>query len=106
MKYRIQRATGAAAIAMTVAPAVAFQIEEVRVYLSAGGAATNLTITIDSAAGAAYDTVLLTQAMNAVTDLAWQPTRPFILSPGDEIDIAYANGGAATYGVEVIYSAI
>lgn len=106
MKYRIQRATGAAAVAMTIAPVVAFQIEEVRVHLSAGGAATDLTITIDSAAGAVYDTVLLTQAMNAVSNLVWQPTRPYIFSSGDEIDIAYANGGGATYGIEVIYSAI
>jgi hypothetical protein len=106
MKYRVQRATGAANIAMTVAPAVAFQIEEVRVHLSAGGAATNLTITVDSGTAAAYDIVLLTQAMNGVTDLVWQPDRPYIFSAGDEIDIAYANGGAATYGVEVIYSAI
>lgn len=102
----IARATGALAIAMTVAPTVAFQIEEVRVHLSAGGAATDLTITVDSAAGAAYDVVLLTQAMNGVSNLVFQPTRPYVFSAGDEIDIAYANGGAATYGVEVIYSII
>lgn len=107
MHYRVQRATGAAAVSMTVAPGVAFQIEEIRVHLSAaGGAVENLTITLDSGVGAAYDTVLLTQAMNAVTDLVWQPPRPYIFSRGDEIDIAYANTNTRTYGIEVIFSGI
>lgn len=103
---RVQRATGAAAVAMTVAPGVAWQLEEIRIHLSAGGAATNLTATVDAGAGAAYDVVVLTQAMNAVTDYIYQPDRPHVFGPTDELDIAYANGGGATYGIEVFYSAI
>ena len=106
MKYRTQRATGAAAIAMTIAPGVAWQLEEIRIHLSAGGAATDLTATVDAGAGAAYDVVIATQDMTAVTDYLYQPTRPIVFNSGDELDIAYANGGAATYGVEVFYSAI
>jgi len=103
---RIQRATGAAAVAMTVAPGVAWQLDEIRIHLGAAGAATNLTATIDAGTAAAYDTVLLTQAMGGVTDYVYKPTRPHVFAPADELDIAYANGGGATYGIEVFYSAI
>lgn len=91
---------------MTIAPGIAFQIEEIRVHLSAGGAATDLTATLDAGAGAAYDCVLIRQDMDNVTDLVYQPTRPIICQVDDEVDIAYANGGGATYGIEVYYSAI
>jgi hypothetical protein len=106
MKYRVQRATGAAAVAMTIAPGVAWQLESIRVHLSAGGAATDLTATVDAGAGAAYDVVLATQAMNGVTDYVYKPDFPIPFTPDDELDIAYTNGGAATYGIEVYYSAI
>ena len=106
MNYRIQRATGAAAVAMTVAPGAAWQLESVRVHLSAGGAATDLTITVDAGAGAVYDVVLATQAMNGVTDYFYKPDFPIPFGALDEIDIAYANGGGATYGIEVYYQGI
>lgn len=91
---------------MTIAPAIAFQIEEIRIHLSAGGAATNLTIALDAGAGVAYDCVLATQDMTGVTDLVYQPAKPILCQANDEVDIAYANGGGATYGIEVYYSAI
>jgi len=103
---RVQRATGNAAVAMTVAPGVAWQLDEIRIHLSAGGAATNLTATIDSGTHAVYDTVLITQAMNGVTDYIYKPTRPHVFGPTDELDIAYLNGGGVTYGIEVFYSAV
>ena len=107
MIYRTQRATGSAAIAMTIAPGQPFQIDEVRVHLNAvGGATENLTITLDSGTSAVYDTVLLTQAMAAASDVVWKPDRPYIFNATDEVDIAYANTNTRTYGVEVIYSTI
>lgn len=107
MIYRVQRATGAVAVAMTIAPGVAWQLEEVRVHLSAtGGAAENLTATMDAGAGAAYDTVILSQAMAAVADIVYRPERPHIFTSTDELDIAYANSNGRTYGIEVYWSAI
>ena len=103
MKYRVQRATGAAAVDMTIAPGVAWQLESIRVHLSAGGAATNLTATVDAGAGAAYDVVIATQDMNGVTDYIYKPDFPIPFGPDDELVIAYANGGGATYGIEVYY---
>jgi len=101
---RHSRATGAVAINHTLAPTTQFQLNEVRVHLSAGGAATNLTITLTAAAGAAYNQVLLTQAMAAVTDVILLPAQPHDFVAGDAIVVAYANGGAATYGLDVIWS--
>jgi len=85
---------------------VAWQLESIRIHLSAGGAATNLTATVDAGAGAAYDVVIATQAMGGVTDYFYKPDFPIPFGPDDELDIAYANGDGATYGIEVYYQAI
>ena len=106
MKYRVQRATGAAAIAMTIAPGVAWQLEEIRVHLSAAGADELLTGTVDAGAGAAYDVVLISQNTNGITDYVFRPGRPLIFNADDELDLACANTDTRTYGIEVFYSAI
>ena len=106
MNYRVQRATGALAVDMTIAPGVAWQLESIRIHLSAGGAATNLTATVDAGAGAAYDVVIATQAMGGVTDYFYKPDFPIPFGPDDELDIAYTNGDGATYGIEVYYQGI
>jgi len=93
--------TGAAAIATTITPTAASAIDSMMLHLSAAGGAGNLTFTIDAIAGAAYDTVLLTQDMTAVTDLYWQPDRPIELDSGDKIVVAWANAGGKTYGLTV-----
>lgn len=105
-RIQFARATGAAAVAMTVAPAVKWALREVRIHLSAAGGAGNLTITVDSGTNAVYDTILLTQDMTAIADLAWQPDFPMIFDANDEIDIAWANAGKKTYGIEVVYSEV
>lgn len=97
-------ATGSAAISTTIDPQREFQLEEVRLHLSGAGGAANLTITVDSVSGAAYDVVLATQDMTAVTDYVYQPDRPHRFRNGDKIVIAWANGAGRTYGLEVVTS--
>ena len=99
-------ATGAAAIAKTVAPGKRWVLLEVRLHLSAAGGTGNFTATMDAGAGAAYDCVLLTQDMSAATDVHWQPTRPIVFSATDELDFEYVNTNASTYGLEVIYGLV
>lgn len=102
-----ERATGAAAIATSVAPGVKWALREIRVHLSAAGGAVgdvNLTATINSGINAVYDTLVKTQDMTLVTDLEWQPDFPMIFDKDDVLDIAWANGSSRTYGLEVIYS--
>lgn len=106
MNKLVSRATGAAAIALSVDPGRAFQLEEVKIHLNAVGETGNLTATIDSAAGAPYDCVVLNQDMTAVTNLLFQPDRPIILFEDDKLNFAWANANLVTYGIEVIYSLI
>jgi len=100
---RTQRATGAAAIAETLAPGTAWQLEGIRVHLSAAGGAGDLTATINHSTGPEYDINLLTQDMTSVVDLVWSPERPMEFLAEDELDIAWANSGTKTYGIEVVF---
>jgi len=103
---RTHHSTGSAAIASTLAPGTAWQLESIRVHLSAAGGAGDLTATIDNGTGPVYDIVILTQDMTTVTDLIWAPERPMEFLPDDELDIAWANAGGKTYGLEIIFKGI
>lgn len=102
----IDRETGAAAIAYTLAPGKAWQLESIRVHLSAAGGAADLTADIDSGINAVYDTNLLTEDMTTVVNLVWSPNRPMVFDATDELDIAWANGSTRTYGLEVVWSPV
>lgn len=96
--------TGAAAVNYSLSPGIGFQLREVRIHLDAVGGAGNLTISVDSAAGATYDAVLATQDMSAVADLCYMPDHPHEFVAGDVLKIAWANAGTKTYGIEVIWA--
>jgi hypothetical protein len=107
LNKRTTRATGAAALSETLAPASAYQIEEIRLHLSVPCAVVeDLAIQLDSGAAAAYDTTLVQQNMNGVQSLLWQPARPLLFNNGDEIDITFPNTGNATWGLEIFWSPI
>lgn len=95
--------TGSGAIAYSFNPSSSCRVTEVRVHLNAAGGAGDLTITLDSALGSAYDVVFLTQDMTTVTDLVWQPSTAIYLSGSDELEVAWANGSSRTYGLEILY---
>ena len=103
MSVRTTRATGAGAVATTIAPGYAWQLKEIRIHLSAGGAATAFTATLDSGTNAAYDLLLYTKDMDGILDVLRTFDPPLEFDAGDEVDIAYTNGGAATFGLEVKY---
>jgi len=114
MSVMTARATAAnAAVAMVIAPGYQFQLEEVRIHLSAVGGAGVLTVTEDSGLGATYDTILVAQDMTAVQNWTWIPARPLrftytdgTVATSDHIDIAWANAGNLAYGIQVFYSPI
>lgn len=86
-------------------PGRGFQLEEVRLHLSAaGGSSENFTTTVQSAAGDEYNAVLNTQDMNAATDEHYQPTRPVFLAKGDTLLFEWANSNTKTWGLEVVWS--
>ena len=101
----ILRVTGAAAIAYTFAPTLPCRLLEVRLHLSAAGGADNFTITLDSAGGAVYDTVLHSEDMTLVTDAHYKPNPPvWLTNSGDELEFAWTNASTRTYGLEIIYA--
>lgn len=97
-------ATGSGALAESTTYAQAFELEEVRIHVGvAAASAENLTVTIDAAAGAAYDTLIKTVAMAGVTDYVWIPDKKSLLKAGDQIDIAWTNTDARTWGLTYVY---
>jgi len=108
MKSRTHRASASSStIATTLAPGYPFKLYSVRVHLAAGGAAGALTTTVDAGAGAKFDIQLDTNSMSAATSYTKDFDPPVIFTHhNDQVDIAYANGSSAAYGVEVVYRLI
>ena len=99
------KTTGNSAVSYSFAPTNSVAIKQVRVHLSAAGAAGDMTFTLNSAGGTAYDVLVLSEDMTSVTDLIWNPNGDtFYIAPGDSFDIAWANASARTYGIEILYT--
>jgi hypothetical protein len=99
-------ATGAAAVALsyTVPTGATFDLNSVTIKFSAAPTtAENLTITLDSALGAAYDVVLykVDPSATSATSLVWQPDAPLYLSGGDVVVLAYANTDTRIWGATI-----
>lgn len=92
--------TGSGAVAIASAFASKMKIRSISGHASAA-VVEALTIGLDSLTGAAYDTNLQEVAAGW-TDFLWLPDGDLLLEAGDEIAIACANSGAATYGIEII----
>ena len=100
-------ATGSGALAESTTYPGAFELEEVRIHVGvAAASAENLTVTIDAAAGAAYDTLIKTIAMAGVENYVWAPDKTCLLKAGDQIDIAWTNTDARTWGLTYVYRRI
>ncbi len=77
----------------------AWELAQLTAHFSADPGVGNLVVTLEPRDGAAYDTVLLTQAMSGVTNFVWTPAEPYILLPGDKLNLAMANAAGRTYGI-------
>ena len=103
---RSDYATGAAALALSITAIKIARIMSITLHLSAAPTTSeNLTATLDSNLGAAYDTLLYSfdLANSSVTDivLTAEDLGVEYLFVGDQIDIAYTNTDTVTYGIEV-----
>lgn len=70
-----------------------------------GSATVNVTVTLNSGAGAAWDTILNTIALSAATEGIWIPDKDVILSADDAIDVFAPLLSAKTSAV-AIYSEV
>lgn len=102
-------ATGAAAIAKTLAPGLKFRLLRVELHLSAAPTTSeDFTITLDAGDGSAYDVVLYTRdlSVGSVTDLVVPFGDGYEFEADDEIDVAYTNTDTKTYGLRLVYELI
>lgn len=84
-----------------------WQLHEFRIHLSGAATATNnLTLTMRSHEGSAYDCNILTQDMTSVADVIWNDG-PFKLRGTDRLVVAWTNDAASfkTWGFQVTLSA-
>jgi hypothetical protein len=79
-----------------------FQLEEITLHLSgAGGDQNDLTIDIVYKEGPTYTWRAVTQAMAAIVNFQYLPTRPLELWNGDKILINYANSLSRVWGLVI-----
>jgi hypothetical protein len=100
---KTDRATGSAAVAYALTFTDEAMVNEIRFHMSAAAGAETLTVSIDASAGAAYDAVLGTQAMNGLTDYRLAPDVPIHFVSGDVLKVTFANSGNRTWGIETIF---
>jgi len=103
--------TETAAIAMnkTTAIGAEFKLLKVTCHFSAAPTTSeNFTLTLDSVAGAAYDTVLYSfnPSLSAATDIVFLPDGDMKFKTGDELVATFTNTDACTYGLSIYYQLI
>jgi len=97
---------GTAAIAASFAAKRVSRVVSVTLKMSAAPTTSqSFTITLNAAAGTAYDILLYTLdlSISGVTMLMWQPDQELWLAIGDSIDVAYTNTDTRTYGVQATF---
>lgn len=102
--HRTNLLSDTAPIAETFTPTGPCEVLEIRIHLSAAGGAGDLTVTLNSGIGAAYDALLRTVGMTTATDVVITDAG-FHLASGDAIDIDWANAGTRLVGIEVVWRA-
>ncbi len=93
------------ALTVSTATGLIHRILFVTVKYSAG-VTKNVTITLNSGAGAAWDTLLATIALSAATDGLWIPDAEFMIEPDDVIDVLAPAGGSGVTADVAIYTRV
>jgi hypothetical protein len=97
-------ASGSAALAETVVLNTPFDFIGFELHCSGAGTTDDLAVTVDAAAGSAWDTVLYDESMNGRTNVFrnWPLNETPMLVRGDELDFAWDNSGSLTWGLKVV----
>lgn len=105
----VTSATGSGAISTSTSIGVDALLNSVTVHFgSAPTTSEDLTVTLNALDGSAYDTVLkrVDPSVGAKTDIVFIPDGDLLLEAGDEIDVAFTNTDAVTYGIRIVTEAI
>lgn len=103
------RATGAVAIASTLAPTQPWRLLFIHLHFGAANTTSeDFTATMDANEGTAYDEVIYTRdlSVGSVVDLWAVFGKGYEFEKGDELDIAYTNTDTGTYGLVVGYETL
>lgn len=102
-------ATGVGAIATSAAISADARLAYVALHFSAAPTTSqNVTVTLNSVDGAAYDTVLdsVDPSAGAVIDFLYEPEGSLFLFSGDAIDVSFTNTDGRTYGLRIVTVAV
>jgi len=102
---RLQRYTDSvvnAALTVTTRGGAAFRLDKVAVRYSAN-VTVDITVTLDSGAGAAWDTLLRTISLAVAQNGVWIPDEEILFSGDDAIVVVAPSGGAGVTGAVAIY---
>ena len=104
--------TGAEGVAMdeTVSSDELWRLMQVRLHLTGASGVENFVVQMDSSTNAVYDCVLLTVAMNGLTDTTFMfgdGSDGQILHEDDAVDFTYGNTtGQLSWGLEVTWRSV
>ena len=111
-RYFTYYATGGSAAATnstmieTFAPSFAFEIDKIHLHLSAVHASVeDFTVHVRHRSNSYYDHDLLSQAMNGIKDVFYQPSR-LLFHSGDTVHFSMVYSAANHYGLEISVWAI
>ena len=85
-------------------PQHAWQVVSVRLHVGAVGGGGDFTVTLDSAELPAYNVVFFRQDMTLVSDVYWEPDRPVVLRPTDNLRFQWASKIQDPWGLEIIWN--
>ncbi len=81
---------------------VACEIAELRIHQSAAPTTSeDFVVTVDSARGSAYDTVVFTKALGGYADYIWTPGEIVTFNIDDILVCTYTNTDTKTLGIEL-----
>lgn len=96
---------GAGALNLSLYPGKVWKLKEIRVHTSiAFMSVRDLTIQLSAAKGSAYNTLLLSQAMNTVQDLFVYYSTPLLFLSNDHLNMSMYASTPIPKGIEVIGS--
>jgi len=96
------RAVGAILTMACPQGGAAFRLDKVTVHYSAP-VTLNVTVTLDSGAGAAWDCLQRTIALNVNQDGVWIPDEELLFSLDDAIIVVAPSGGGGVTGAVSVY---
>jgi hypothetical protein len=78
-------------------------LDQVHLHADAAMAAELMYMTLNSASGAAYDTVIAQFFTTGVADVAWFTINPIVIAANDELNITCANTNNVTWGLTLVF---